>query len=384
MRFLSATQLFDGKQFLSADTVLVLDETNCLKDIVKAETIDSSQLESYEGIICPGFVNAHCHIELSYLYKHIQERTGFTGFAGELMAKRFTFSKEEIKESIRSAEQNMWENGIVAVGDICNSEDSFELKASSKIKFHSFIELIALNPALAQKVMAAGKELQAKANKHTSTLVPHAPYSVSFELMQEISKACGENLPLTIHNQESKAENEFFESGTGKVLDLYKNLNIDISYYQPSGTSSLQSYLKNLPSNRNLILVHNTFSTAADVQFAEAYSKNIYWCLCPNANLYIENSLPDVTLFQKENCKMVIGTDSLASNHQLSILSELNTLFKNFNDLNTESVLQWATYNGACALGMETELGSFLKNKNAGLNLISLNNRQFGFVKKLA
>lgn len=384
MRFLSATQVFDGTQFLQTDSVLVLDDANCLLEISDRSKIDPTKIEFFDGIICPGFVNAHCHTELSYLHQHIQQKTGFTGFATELIAKRFTFSKEAIAESIKEAEQSMWNNGIVAVGDISNAADSFEMKANSKIVFHTFIELLALNPALVEKVMPLGLELQAKIKNHTSTLVPHAPYSVSAELMQAISKSCGDKLPITIHNQESRAENEFFEKGTGKVLDLYKQLNLDISYYQPSGRSSLQTYLKNLPANKNLILVHNTFTAKADMEFAEAYSKNIYWCLCPNANLYIENTLPDLNLFLSNNCKMVIGTDSLASNHKLSVIDELNTLLANFKNLNASDLLKWATSNGAQALNMSDKVGRLMQGKNSGLNHIRFSNNQFSFEKKLA
>ena len=384
MRFLTADQIFDGKQFLSNDSVLVLDEKNYLKEITTNNKIPEGKLEHLKGIITPGFINAHCHLELSHLYKHISEKTGFTGFAIELMAKRFSFSQETIQEAMWIAEGQMWENGIVAVGDISNSADSFEIKAKSNLFFHTFIELIALNPALADKVMASGTETKKKIKRDTATLSPHAPYSVSFELMQAISGACTENLPLTIHNQESAAENEFFDSGTGRVLDLYKHLNIDISYYKPHRKTSLQAYLTNLPADKNLILVHNTFTSNDDVMFAEKYSKNLYWCLCPNANLYIENALPEIENLTKNHSKIVIGTDSLASNHHLSVISEMNTILSSFPAITPQDCLQWVTYNGACALNISNRLGSLLIGENPGLNLISLENNQFSFLKKLA
>jgi len=384
MRFISATQIFNGTKFLNADTVLVLDDNNQFIESVSKASLNEAQIEKHEGIICPGFVNAHCHVELSYLYQHIQQKTGFTGFASELMSKRFAFSQEEIEKSIIEAEEKMWNNGIVAVGDISNNNSSFGKKAGSKMHYHTFIELISFNPDSAEKVFAAGKELQEKLVNQSGTLAPHAPYSVSAALMKKTAEACPENKPLTIHNQESSSENEFFVSGTGNVLDLYKNLNIDIPYFQASGKSSLQTYLKNLPANRNLILVHNTFTTVEDIKFAEDYSHKIYWCLCPNANLFIENSLPDVKLFTSGNCKMVIGTDSLASNHSLSIVDELNTLIHHFSWLETGDLLKWATSNGAKALNMEDKAGGFIKGKNAGLNLIDRKLGRFEYCRKLA
>lgn len=384
MRFITASQIFDGQKFLQKDTAIVVDEKNCFVETVSSASIDTGKLEKHEGIITPGFVNAHCHLELSHLYNHISQRTGFVGFAKELMTKRFSFSQEMIGEAMLIAEAQMWDNGIVAVGDISNAADSFSYKDQSEMIYHTFVELIALNPDLAEKVISAGKELQSKIKHHSSSLVPHAPYSVSIELMREIAKASKENLPLTIHNQESRAENEFFERGTGRVLELYAHLNIDISYYKPSGKTSLQTYLPSLPSDRNLILVHNTFSSQTDIEFAKKLSKKLYWCLCPNANLYIENTLPDVNLLRAQNCKIVIGTDSLASNHSLSILDELNVLMREFDLKNTEEVLTWATSNGAEALEIKDRVGGFIKGKNAGLNLISLENKQFTFNRKLA
>lgn len=382
MRFITATQLFDGRQFLPKDSVLVLDEKNNLKDVITVSQIEESRIENYDGIICPGFVNAHCHLELSHLKNKIQQKTGFTGFANELMAIRPGFARQEIDEAMIEADKLMWENGIVAVGDISNTDDSFDIKANSKIAYHTFIELIALNPQLVNKVMENGKLLLTQLKSQRASLSPHAPYTVSAELIKTISEE-GE-LPITIHNQESKAENEFFKSGTGKVVELYKKLNIDISYFQPSGKSALQTYLCNLPINRNLLLVHNTFAGEDDIRFAENYSKTIFWCLCPNANLFIENALPDLNKFIEKDCKMVVGTDSLASNFGLSVLDEINIFMLKYDNLKSEEVLRWLTSNGAKALDLENEYGSFIVGKNAGLNHITLNNKQFSFAQKLA
>lgn len=384
MRFIASNRIFNGEGFLPENAVLILDETNRLIEISNTGKITSDKIEKYEGIICPGFVNAHCHLELSFLKNLISQHTGFTGFARELMEIRPKFSKEEIVSAMKEAETEMWENGIAAVGDISNTLDSFELKDKSKIHFHTFIELIGLNPARKDSVIKNGLDLQKQIKNHSSTLSPHAPYTASAELLTEIGKNCKGNLPLTIHNQESAAENEFFISGTGKVKELYTNLGIDISWFHPSGNSSLKTYLKNIPTDKNLILVHNTFCNDDDVKFAESHNKNIYWCFCPNANLYIENSLPDLEMFIRNGCKIVIGTDSLASNHRLSVIDELNCLLKNFPSLTEGEVLKWATLNGALALNKESELGKFIVGKNTGINHIVLKNKQFEFIQRLA
>ena len=92
-------------------------------------------------------------------------------------------------------------------------------------------------------------------------------------------------------------------------------------------------------------------------------------CLCPNANLYIEDRLPDIPLFMKHNSLIVFGTDSLASNYQLSILEEMKTIKKAFPYISTSEMLVWATSNGAKALAFEDNLGDFTRGKKPGVVL---------------
>jgi aminodeoxyfutalosine deaminase len=369
-------QKWRAKKIYSAHTgflenaLLVLDDKGTVLDLIADYSGDTTDSKLVDGLLCPGFVNAHCHLELSHLHGKIAKNTGFAGFAGELMHKRNEFEHEEILEAIVKAENLMLQNGIVAVGDISNSVDSFEQKLQSNLRYHTFIELISLNPRMAEKAGEVGLFLKAECPQ-SSSLAPHAPYSVSNELLELIgNSARSENLPLTMHNQESKAETEFFTRGTGPVRDLYDSLGLDISWYKPTGVNSLRSRLKQLPFDRNLILVHNTYTSADDIVWAEYYSKKIYWCFCPNANLYIENTLPDYQLFLDAKVKMVVGTDSLASNDTLSILDELKIISKAAPELPLGEMLTWATRNGADALQLE-EFGTFEKGKNPGLIQIS-------------
>lgn len=384
MRFIAAEKIFNGNEFLPENSVLILDEANCLLEISNTNKVTSNKIEKYDGIICPGFVNAHCHLELSFLRNHIKQNIGFTGFASELMEIRPKFSKEEILSAMKEAETEMWNNGIIAVGDISNTLDSFGLKDKSKLLFHTFIELIGLNPQRKNTVIKNGLELKEQIKNHSATLSPHAPYTASYELLKEIGSLCPEKLPITIHNQESEGENEFFISGTGKVKELYASLGADISWFQPSGRNSLQTYLTCLPNNKNILLVHNTFTREMDIEFAESFSKQLYWCFCPNANLYIENTLPEIGLFMKHGCKIVIGTDSLASNHSLSVLNEANVILKNTPHLEAAHILQWLTMNGAMALGIEDKAGRLVLGKNTGLNHIVLKDRQFQLIRRIS
>jgi cytosine/adenosine deaminase-related metal-dependent hydrolase len=179
---------------------------------------------------------------------------------------------------------------------------------------------------------------------------------------------------LTIHSQETAAENEFFEKGTGDFLRLYQQMGIDISFFKASGKTSLQTWLPYFTKEQSIILVHNVTTSAEDFEFVKRTTNNqqrsTFFCLCPNANLYISDALPDVNMLLKHNDNIVLGTDSLASNDQLSIQTEMKTLQQNCEGLELATLLKWATSNGSKALQMNDRLGSFEKGKQPGVLLL--------------
>jgi cytosine/adenosine deaminase-related metal-dependent hydrolase len=134
----------------------------------------------------------------------------------------------------------------------------------------------------------------------------------------------------------------------------------------------LQTWLPYFKKDQSLILVHNVCTAEKDIEFIKTQNAKhkTFFCLCPNANLYITDTLPDVNKFIEHRCEIVLGTDSLASNDQLCILEEMKTLQKNFPGLKLSTLLQWATINGARALQKENILGSFEKGKQPGIVLI--------------
>ena len=341
-------------------------------------------IEKFNGILSPGFVNAHCHLELSHMKGYIPERTGLTDFILKVVFERH-FNEEEILSAIETAENEMLQNGIVAVGDICNNTLTIPQKTKKKLRYRNFIETSGFTPHVAQSRFQRSVEFyQAYAALSLeNSIVPHAPYSVSPELFDLINKFPGNDM-LTIHNQETVAENELFQNKEGAFLEMYQKMNIDISFFKPSNKTSLQTYLPLLTNYQSLVLVHNVCTSNEDIHFEQHHTSEIRnpkseinYCLCPNANLYISRSLPDVNLLMEQQCNIVLGTDSLASNHQLSILSEIETLQRNFPGIPLQLMLQWATINGAKALQMEKELGSFEKGKKPGIVLIDgLNNSE--------
>ena len=384
MRIISANSIFNGINFLSQEMALVIDDFGILKDIVKKTEIQGSEIEHYDGIIAPGFVNAHCHLELSHLFSQIDPKTGLIEFLKQVIAKRNNFNKKEQEDAAIEADFKMWESGIVAVGDISNIDTTFKTKANSKIYYHTFIELIGLNPFHSETIFEKGLSLLKELENYNlkGSLAAHAPFSSSKLLINKIANYNGlNNLAFSIHNQESEEETKFFAGRPSGINDLFDYLNIDINWFTPPKTSSLLSYLDVIPNKKSL-LVHNTFCKEEDI-IASKY-KFINWCFCPGANLFIENTLPNCDLFLNHNQNWCIGTDSLASNQKLDMCFEASILLSKLPSISIESILKALTYNGAKALGIEDKFGKLIIGKNTGLNLIQHSDTQLNFIKKIA
>jgi len=353
--------------------VLVTSEDGVIIELIEA-TNAGDNIEQLKGILTPGFVNAHCHLELSHMKGYIPEQTGLTGFILKVVFERH-FENTEIVAAIKTADEAMFQNGIVAVGDICNNTLTIQQKSNSRLRYYNFIEASGFPPDVSESRFKRSRDFYDAYHAvfPESSIVPHAPYSVSPELFALINDFPG-NRVISIHNQETAAENELYQSKEGAFMDMYQKMNIDVSSFKPTYKTSLQSYLPRLNNYQSLILVHNVCTSREDIQFEKLLTtlqpRQTFYCLCPNANLYITNSLPDVNLLVEQQSDMVLGTDSLASNHQLSILEEIKTLQKHFPGISLQTMLQWATINGAKALQMEKELGSFEKGKKPGIVLI--------------
>jgi cytosine/adenosine deaminase-related metal-dependent hydrolase len=200
--------------------------------------------------------------------------------------------------------------------------------------------------------------------------VPHAPYSVTNNLWDLLSAHFGVHT-ISMHNQETTDENEFFKTKTGSFLGMYERTKVNLDFFEATGLSSLQSVLPILKKAHHGILVHNSYTSAEDIQAVHAAMSNAFWCLCPNANQYIEQAMPPVELLRSEKANIVIGTDSYASNWSLSVLDELKIIQKHHPDIPLSEILGWATLNGARALQMDKHLGSFEKGKKPGVVLIN-------------
>src|SRR5258705_1354980 len=378
-RKFKADQLFDGFHLYGNDKVLITDDSGKVQKFVLISEA-GHDVQTFSGILSPGLINCHCHLELSHLKNVIPPHTGLIEFLCSVVTKR-DFPREVIDQEIIQAEKEIYCNGIVTVGDIGNTADTSEVKSKSKIRWQNFVEVLGFTD---EKAVENVEHYKKVANQfetvhgpwtmdHRTSLVPHAPYSISpktFKLINELTK----DKIISIHNQEHPAEDVLYKTGGGDYLKLFKIFGINGSPFPITGLSSIRSVLPHFNNGQTIFLIHNTFMPEEDVVFAKEYAEanglNLIWCLCVNANLYIENKVPPIEMLMKHNCPIVLGTDSYSSNWQLSIAKEIQSIKKNFPSLSLETILQWATINGAKALQWDDELGSFEKGKRPGVVVI--------------
>lgn len=336
---------------------------------------ETERLEHHSGIIVPGFVNTHCHLELSHLKGKLTEHAGLGHFLGEINLLR-NVPEELALKAVRDADRDMYRQGIVAVGDVSNTLLTIQAKKNSQVLYYTFVESFGFLPSRATRAIDIAAFVWNRFNEEglTASIVPHSPYSVSRELFHKIRKLNVDmSSVLSMHNQESSAENQFFRSGDGAIREhLGKNLGLDTEHWVPTGLNSLESVLPLLPKKKRLLLVHNTYTASEDIRILQSFrgTDNVFMVICPNANLFIENRLPDIELFRSKSLKICLGTDSLASNRQLSILREMIALQSHFPDIGLNELLTWACLNGAKALNLDHTFGTIEPGKSPGLVLI--------------
>ncbi len=322
------------------------------------------------GALVPGLINTHCHLELSHMRGRVDTGTGLLPFLKAVVTLR-DVDPADIQAAIEHADAAMWASGIQAVGDISNTADTARVKSRSPIEYYTFVEAFDFlqGGPMAKEVLAKALAVLEQ-QPEPRRLVPHAPYTVSADLFAALRQNNIRGGTTSIHNQETVAEDELFETKTGGFVDFYKGFGFSIEGFSASATTSLAATLPHLEADRRTLFVHNTQTRPADLETAQAWSDKTYWCTCPNANLYIENRLPNYADWIEAGVTATLGTDSLTSNWQLDIVEEMKAIQRYQSYVDTRTLVQWATLNGAEALGFDARLGSLTPGKVPGLALI--------------
>lgn len=330
-----------------------------------------------EGFLVPGFTNAHCHIELSHMKGLFREATGMDGFIRQINELRLTVDRQGRLAAMREAFEGLAAQGVRAMGDISNCDESFEMKAealaSGKIFTRTFLEVFGTEPEDAVTIMEEAEALRRKAASLglDAAPTPHSCYTMSPLLNRMAAAAALESGYISYHSQESPEEEEMLRYGSGALAEDYRQRGT--TQLPVTGTSALIYFLDNLrkavafPVEGNLLLVHNTVTDQESIDAALRSLKSPYWVICPLSNWFIHRMLPPLDLMRGNGLRICLGTDSLSSNHQLSMVAEMLCIQENFPDIPFGEILLWATLNGAMAIGCDAVCGSFDAGKQPGV-----------------
>lgn len=371
LRKITSDWIHNGIDGFVSDHCIVLDESGVIAGFRKLDENELRECVYYPGMLVPGFINAHCHLELSHLRGKFETGTGLISFLKSVVAFRET-DPEDVMRAIDEADGEMRREGIVAVGDISNKTDTAQTKRRSPVHYHTFVEAFDfLQEGLAKNMFEQYRKVYDGFEGIPRSLVPHAPYSVSQQLFAMIREfSSGASGIQSIHNQESPEEDKLFMTGGGAYRAFWESFGFSMENFQASGKDAVACITGQMDPGHHLLCVHNTCMDSGQIKRMMAWNPEVSFVSCPNANLFIENRLPDYRSFVNCGARMVLGTDSLSSNWRLSILSEIQTVLRYNSWLSLEEVLKWACYNGAVALKLESELGSFEKGKQPGVNWI--------------
>ena len=374
MQRFSANYIFPVNGTPIRNGVVVLDNNNFVVDVIdpKGKEKELASMEFHNGVIVPGFVNAHCHIELSHLKGRLHQSKGITGFVSQVRELRRREPKE-VEFSIKQAISTLAINGTVAVGDICNTIDSLNAKLNSGIYFHNFIELFGLNPNDAREKIGLSLEVLERFQsnlKGSESITPHSTYSISEDLWRLINSHLVKNPSVvSIHYGESIQEYSILKDRSGLLAENFKALGILINL--PDCDSPLEVVKQFIPKSSKVLFVHNTYSSENEIQQLLNHFEEPFFVICPTSNLFIEEKLPDIPMLTRQGATLALGTDSYASSNTLSVFDQMVILLDKFPSVTFTDAIRWATLNGAKALSIDSIYGSFNIGKKPGLNLIT-------------
>ncbi len=325
------------------------------------------------GALVPGFVNAHCHIELSHLHKKFRKGTGMAGFIDQINELRDWAGRETKIQLTRQWMDKMWEDGVSAMADISNDDSSFGVKKTHPIYTRTFLEVFGSEPHMCEGVMADVAQLQALADEAgiDAAPTPHSCYTMSPQLLSASAAKGLESGYLSYHSQESQEEEDLLRSGSGAMYENRKRSGM--STPPVTGESSLRYFLDRLadikpaPYDEHILLVHNVCLQQSDIDALRKVMKNPFFAICPLSNIFIHNALPPIDLMRENGLDIALGTDSLSSNDDLDMMKELICLHTNFPQVPMQELLTWASLNGARFLGREAEIGSLTPGKCPGV-----------------
>ena len=326
-------------------------------------------------VLLPGLINAHVHLELSWLRGRVPPANRFTDWVKQLVATRRGVERPDdpsVVEPMRAAIAELQASGTVAVGDISNSLASpaaMRAAGLDGLVFHELLGFKERDGALIARTHDARAGASAAVR---FSLAPHAPYSTSPELFRAIRAAvdaspCG---IMSVHLGESPEETELLTTGGGPWRSMLEFIGVWRDDWQAPGCGPVE-YLDGLAViDRNTLVVHGVqFDDSALARLAAIGATLV---TCPRSNQWVGVGVPPIERFYRSGVAVAVGTDSLASVEDLNLFSELKTMRWIAPGMPATKLLESATLTGARALGLGDQLGSLTPGKRAEILVISL------------
>jgi cytosine/adenosine deaminase-related metal-dependent hydrolase len=323
--------------------------------------------------VLPGLVNAHTHLELSYLRDEVPPTRSFPAWIRNVIAarrKRPEADAPEILDAMAGAIEEANACGTALVGDISNTLVSFAALADSPLAAVIFFEVLGFNVADAERLV---DEARAKIGALASTdrvrasLAAHAPYSVAPLVFRAIRKAIDRDpfAPYSVHLAESAEEVDFIRTGGGPWRELLAELGVWNAAWTAPGVSPVQFMDDSGFLGPRALAVHGVQMTSADLSRLAA--RGVTLVTCPRSNGHTGAGAPPIEDFYASGVQIAVGTDSLASAPDLSVFAELATLRALAPSTPASRLLASATIEGARALGFDADYGSIEPGKSARL-----------------
>ncbi len=334
-------------------------------------------------IILPGFVNAHSHLELTGFRGKIKKGLPFTDWARKVVSIRKNITENEIATAIKDGLDELISSGVTTVGDFSQTGITARILREKGLRGTVFLEFAGFNPEQKDEKLRQLRELlnsgiDSKLSTQHSALstvnlgiAPHAPYSVSPELLKESNSLAREKrLSFAIHMSEMPEEIEFIKNGSGAMKDLLLDFGVWNDKWMPPQTTPVK-YLYNLGILKGTTGIHLNIVTEDDIRILKENDVSVVYC--PGSNKWFgRNWKYPLRGFLNNDINVAIGTDSLSSNEKLNMFYVMRVVKENFPDLENNIILKMATVNGAKAIGFEGEIGEIAIGRKAdiiGINI---------------
>jgi aminodeoxyfutalosine deaminase len=339
-----------------------------------------------DQILLPGLINAHCHLDYTCLRGEIPPPQLFTDWIRAINAEKAKLSPEDYVASIDAGFREAKDFGTTTIANLTAFPELIT-RVQAAIRTWWFTELIDVRrqfenlTALSSQVLPeqeiVDRALGSLKMTRRKGLAPHAPFTASANLYRCCEKmAQRENILLTTHLAESREEMQMFCDASGPLYNFLKDIGRDMS--DCGATTPLGAFLRTLhvpQRDRSVraeraeplgitapwIVAHLNDLNESDFVLLAKMPQKLSIVHCPRSHAYFRHSDFEFERLTDLGFNICLGTDSLASNEDLSLFAEMRMFHPRLHD-QPQKVLEMVTVNAARALGIENSLGKLRPN----------------------